>query len=151
MIYPTIRKVEGAIGWLGRDNPVRAGLTSSDFIVYRLAETYLLRAEAYLKKGDLVNAANDINTIRQRAKAKPITAADVTLDYILDERARELIAEEPRHRTLVRTGKLVERVRKYAMLPDTRSTIQDHHELWPIPQVAIDANIGAKLEQNPGY
>src|SRR5690606_25745161 len=86
MIYPTIRKVEGAIGWLGRDNPVRAGLTSSDFIVYRLAETYLLRAEAYLKKGDLVNAANDINTIRQRAKAKPITAADVTLDYILDER-----------------------------------------------------------------
>lgn len=151
MIYPTIRKVEGKIGWLGRDNPVRAGLTSSDFIVYRLAETYLLRAEAYLKKGDLLSAAADINQVRVRAHAKPVEPGEVDLDYILDERARELIAEEPRHRTLVRTGKLVERVRKHAMLDETRTTIQDHHEFWPIPQVAIDANIGAKLEQNPGY
>ena len=150
MIYPTIRKVEGEIGWLGRDNPVRAGLTSSDFIVYRLAETYLLRAEAYLKKGDPVKAAEDINTVRKRANATPVSPQNVTLDYILDERARELIAEEPRHRTLVRTGKLVERVRKYAMLPETQSTIQNYHELWPIPQVAIDANISVKLEQNPG-
>lgn len=151
MIYPTIRKVEGEIGWLGRDNPVRAGLTSSDFIVYRLAETYLLRAEAHLKNGDLISAAADINKVRERAHAKAVAPENVDLDYILDERARELIAEEPRHRTLVRTGKLVERVRKHAMLDDTRTTIQDYHEFWPIPQVAIDANISVKLEQNPGY
>jgi hypothetical protein len=116
-----------------------------------LAETYLLRAEAYMHKNDLVKAAADINKVRERAQAKPVAPAQVDLDYILDERARELITEEPRHRTLVRTGKLVERVRKYNMRADTRATIQDKHAFWPIPQTAIDANFSKKLDQNPGY
>ncbi|TVT43305.1 RagB/SusD family nutrient uptake outer membrane protein [Hymenobacter setariae] len=146
-VYPYLRKLEGR-PFNGSNT---SGRTGKDFIVYRLAETYLLRAEAYFRKGNLTAAATDINVVRNRAKAKPITAADVTIDYILDERARELITEEPRRRTLSRMGKLVERTRKYQTRADVRSTIQDYHELYPIPQSAIDANFSAKLTQNPGY
>jgi tetratricopeptide (TPR) repeat protein len=140
--YP--KKVEGK-PW---NNINTSGRTGKDIIVFRLAETYLLRAEAYLRKGD---QAADINVIRARALARPVLPADVTIDYILDERARELITEEPRRRTLTRMGNLVDRVRKYSLLESTRSTIQDKHLFFPIPQTAIDANIGAKLEQNAGY
>ena len=146
-IYAYPRKVEGK----PMNNVNTSGNTSKDVTVFRLAETYLLRAEAFFRKGLLQDAADDINVIRNRALAKPINAGDVTLDYILDERARELTTEEPRRRTLARMGKLVERVRKYNLLEQTRTTIQDKHELFPIPQTAIDANFGAKLEQNPGY
>ena len=59
--------------------------------------------------------------------------------------------EEPRRRTLIRMGKLVERVRKYGLLNGTRETIQDYHNLWPIPQQVIDANFATEIEQNPGY
>jgi len=146
-IYPYPRKIEGS-PWNGDKN---SGRTGKDIIVYRLAETYLLRAEAYFRMGDLNHAAEDINAVRNRAHAHLIQAADVSLDYILDERARELVTEEPRRRTLIRMGKLVERVRKYNLLETTRATIQDYHEVFPIPQEVIDANFSAKIEQNPGY
>ncbi|MCK8494649.1 RagB/SusD family nutrient uptake outer membrane protein [Spirosoma sp. RP8] len=146
-VYPYLRKLEGK-PFNGSNT---SGRTGKDFIVYRLAETYLLRAEAYVRKNNLTAAAADINAVRNRAKAKPVAAGDVTIDYILDERARELITEEPRRRTLSRMGKLVERTRKYQTRSDVRSTIQDFHELYPIPQSAIDANFSAKLTQNPGY
>lgn len=71
-----------------------------DWYVIRLAETYLLLAEAYLNKGDKASAADAINVVRARAKAPLCTAADVTIDYILDERARELYGEEHRAVTL---------------------------------------------------
>jgi len=48
-------------------------------------------------------------------------------------------------------GLLVERVKKYGLMENWRSTIQDYQGLWPIPQSAIDANLGSVLEQNPGY
>ncbi len=146
-IYPYPRKVEGR-AWL--DNAT-SGRTAKDFIVYRLAETYLLRAEAYFRKGDLTRAAQDINKVRNRAHALPVAESEIDLDYILDERARELILEEPRRRTLCRVGKLVERVRKYNMNEETRSTISEKHNLYPIPQGVIDANFSVRLEQNPGY
>lgn len=146
-IYPTIRKVEGK-AWQGS---FTSGRTGKDFIVYRLAETYLLRAEAYLRNGNPEKAAEDINEVRGRANAHLIDPSEVTIDFLLDERARELIAEEPRRRTLMRMGKLVERVRKYNMKAVTRTSIQDHHELFPIPQSAIDANFSRKLDQNPDY
>ncbi len=146
-IYAYPRKVEGK-PW---NNTNTSGRTAKDIIVFRLAETYLLRAEANFRKGDLQSAAADINVIRARAQAKAVTPSDVTLEYILDERARELTTEEPRRRTLTRMGKLVERVRKYSLLESTRNTIQDKHEFFPVPQTAIDANISAKLEQNKGY
>ncbi len=126
-----------------------AGALYRDQYMMRLAETYLLRAEAYMRKGDLASAAADINMVRERSKAKPVSPQDVTLDYILDERARELVYEEPRRITLHRVGKLVERVRKYNDL--NKDEIKDYHELWPIPFTEIEANKDAEIKQNPGY
>lgn len=148
-IYPMVRKGEGVI------ESINSSATPDyKFIVYRLAETYLLRAEAYLMKGELALAAEDINQLRSRSKAKLVTPAEVTLDYILDERARELIIEEPRRLTLNRLGIWYERTKKYSMnepafyyLVD--ETIEPHHALFPVPQTALDATPG--LAQNPGY
>jgi hypothetical protein len=135
-------------------DPARSGGGSDnkDRYAIRLAETLLLRAEAYVNMGKPDLAANDINLIRNRAKATPVTADKVNLDYILDERARELYGEEWRHFTLRRMGKLVERVKKYNNNPKNPGlNIQDYHALWPIPQNQIDLNIGNKWIQNPGY
>ncbi|MDR6562284.1 MULTISPECIES: RagB/SusD family nutrient uptake outer membrane protein [unclassified Arcicella] len=126
-----------------------AGATFRDMYMIRLPETILLRAEAQLLKGNTSAAAADINLVRNRAKAKPVTADEVTLDYILDERARELMYEEDRRITLSRMGKLVERVKKYNAL--SGPTIQPFNALFPIPYSEIEANKDAKLEQNPGY
>ncbi len=126
-----------------------AGSTYRDMYLLRLAETYLLRAEAYLDNGEETNAAADINEVRSRANASPVSDSDVTIDYILDERARELVYEEQRRITLMRTGKLVERVRLYNDL--NGDEIKDFHNLWPIPYSEIEANTDAVLEQNPGY
>ncbi|WP_082960126.1 RagB/SusD family nutrient uptake outer membrane protein [Maribacter hydrothermalis] len=147
ILYPYPRKIEGT-PWEGRNNN---GRTEEDVYVYRLAETYLLRSEAYFLNSENQKAADDLNAIRQRAGATLISASDVSLDYILDERARELMYEERRRKTLIRMGVLVERVREYGLVEEWRSTVQDYHGLWPIPQTAIDANFGAELAQNPGY
>lgn len=79
---------------------------ASDMYVYRLAETYLIRAEAYFWKGDLGNAANNLNAVRTRAGAAPYTADDINIGTILDERARELYWEEFRHVEMVRVSYL---------------------------------------------
>ncbi|MCG8311064.1 MAG: RagB/SusD family nutrient uptake outer membrane protein [Cytophagales bacterium] len=126
-----------------------ANETMTEDYIFRLAETYLLRAEAYLGKGDQANAAANINIVRARVNAAPVSAADVDIDYILDERARELCWEELRLLTLMRLGKLVERVRKYNHL--TLDNILDHQNLWPIPAREIETNTEAELTQNPGY
>lgn len=151
--YPYFRKIEGRPF---NDN-ILSGNSSKDFSRMRVAETYLLRAEAYFRKGSLVLAAADINVVRTRANAIPISSSDVTEDFILDERTRELIVEEPRLRTLIRMGRLVDRVRTYNSAPSvpggvsSGATIQEFNKFWPIPQKVIDANTGAKFEQNPGY
>lgn len=76
---------------------------SYDWYVFRLAETYLLRAEAYWWKGDIANAMADVNEVRTRAKAAPYTdAGTFDIGTILDERARELFWEEPRKTELSR-------------------------------------------------
>ncbi len=123
---------------------------TKDQYVMRLPETYLLRAEAYLAKGDKVNAAADINVIRTRAKAPLATPAEITIDYILDERVRELYGEEYRMLTLMRLGLVFDRVKKYGEV-NQRNSVAQHNNLLPIPQGEIDKNIGAKLTQNPGY
>jgi hypothetical protein len=87
------------------------GGTFRNWYAIRLAETYLLRAEAYLGKGDKQKAADDINMVRGRAQATPVSAGDVTIHYILDERARELDMEEMRRITLNRLGLLYDRVK----------------------------------------
>lgn len=74
----------------------------SDWYVFRLAETYLLRAEAEWFKGDISAATNDVNTVHTRAGASPFATVD--LDEIYNERGRELYGEEPRKCELARTS-----------------------------------------------
>lgn len=77
--------------------------TNTDWYIFRLAETYLLRAEAYYWKGNLALAMADLNQVRSRANATLLTdASAVTIGTILDERARELFYEEPRKTELTR-------------------------------------------------
>lgn len=77
----------------------------TDWYFYRLAETYLLRAEAYFWKGDLTKAAEDVNVIRKRAHcSKMFTASEMNMGVIMDERARELFYEEWRHMELTRVS-----------------------------------------------
>ncbi|MDR2774534.1 MAG: RagB/SusD family nutrient uptake outer membrane protein, partial [Tannerella sp.] len=127
------------------------------FYIARAAETLLLRAEAKLRKGDATGAAADINEVRERAHAPLVTPGDVTIDYILDERVRELYAEENRWQTLLRMGGDIarNRIMKYAVnfadYPAKKSGEPWTDFLWPIPQSTIDSNIDAILEQNPGW
>ena len=86
----------------------------TDWYVFRLAETYLLRAEAYYWKDQNDLAAEDINKVRTRAGAAPITAADVNIGTILDERGRELYYEEPRKVELTRISYLFAQTGKTA-------------------------------------
>jgi len=97
--------------------------TNTDWYVFRLAETYLLRAEAYYWKGDLALAMADINVVRSRANAALLTdASKINIGTILDERARELYWEEPRKTELTRiayifaqTGKPAYNGKSYAL------------------------------------
>lgn len=86
------------------NTPMRGGHT--DWYVMRLAETYLIRAEAYVWKGDMASAAADVNAVRTRAKCAPYTAANMSIGTILDERARELYYEEGRKTELTRIAYL---------------------------------------------
>lgn len=102
------------------NSPMQGG--HSDWYLFRLAETYLLRAEAFFWKGDLASAAADINAVRIRAGCAPILAVQVNMATILDERARELFFEEPRKTELTRisylfakTGKAAENGKVYSL------------------------------------
>jgi hypothetical protein len=124
-----------------------------DIILMRLGETYLLKAEAQFKQGKLEDAATTLNVLRGRSNASAITAADVDLDFILDERVRELVGEENRRMTLMRTKTLVERTRRLNSVSPINQLIgiEDKHLLLPIPQAEINLNKDAVLEQNTGY
>ncbi len=133
-----------------------------DSYIFRLGETYLLASEAYLKLNNTAKALQYYNAIRTRA-AKPgnnpatgvsyateLQATSVTIDNLLDERARELAGEEFRWYELKRTGKLVERVLLYNDEAKAANTIKPYHVLRPIPQSQIDLNRGP-FPQNTGY
>lgn len=148
-LFPSLNK------WIDNSRPDRQHEPGQrDFALMRLGDAYLLRAEAKFQQGNLTGAAEDINVIRTRAAvpgseaAMQITEADVTLDFILDERARELLGEGLRWFDLARTGKLVERVRLHN--PEAAPNIQDYHIVRPIPLDQIDRTEGG-YPQNPGY
>jgi len=123
-----------------------------DFILMRLGETYLLLAEAQFKQGKLTEAAISLNAIRARANATAVLPAQVTLSFILDERARELLAEENRRMTLMRTGTLVTRTTQLnTQTINPVVGLAAKHLLLPIPKSEIDLNKDAVLEQNNGY
>lgn len=128
-----------------------------DQIYLRLAETILLRAEARGRTGDYAGAANDINLLRDRANAKRVTVADFGgglasfLDFILDERSRELVVEEQRRYTLLRMGGADFFYRRVSAFNTISKNLTMRDTLFPIPQSVIDANITTKMPQNPGF
>ncbi|RQP12661.1 MAG: RagB/SusD family nutrient uptake outer membrane protein [Parapedobacter sp.] len=151
---------------------------NGDWYVFRSAETYLLRAEAYFWLGMLDKAAADVNAIRERAGAGLINPAEVTLEYILDERARELFAEEHRKSELVRVSYIMaaegrngytleafsERNYWYDRVMATNNFYQTHlrwgssecrispyHVLFPVPASVITTNTLGVINQNIGY
>lgn len=150
-LFPTMLKYQ---------DTKRAGINDPSVrpvIVYRLAETYLIAAEAAFNLGDNINASKYINVVRVRA-ASPnvsptvmdISPADVTLDYIYDERARELCGEQNRWLDLASSGQLIRRVQLHN--PDAAPNIQAKHVVRPIPQTQIDRIItGPPYPQNSGY
>ncbi|RAK70687.1 RagB/SusD family nutrient uptake outer membrane protein [Hymenobacter edaphi] len=149
--YPSLRKF---------DDPTRATATvtesARDANMLRLGDVILLGAEAQVRLGRTDSAAYYVNLVRTRAAlpgrsaAMQVTPAQMTLDFVLDERARELAGEQVRWLDLKRTGKLMDRVRLYN--PDAAPSIQPFHALRPIPQSDIDAVTNkADFPQNPGY
>lgn len=131
----------------------RSNLFRDEYLI-RLAETVLLRAEAKMRAGDNAGAAADINLLRARAQCGyMVTAADVNVELILDERARELVYEETRWNTLLRMGGTiaVDRIKKYSYWDDPRATLTRNFNLWPIPQTVIDTNKDVIMAQNPGW
>jgi hypothetical protein len=130
-----------------------------DLPLMRLGETYLLLAEAQFKQNHPGEAATSINELRTRANAPQVSAADITLDFILDERARELVGEENRRLTLMRTGTLANRIISRNPPVGNSSidvtgfqTLQAGQKLFlPIPQSEIDLNKDKELGQNQGY
>ena len=147
--YPCIKKFSDP------DAPFNTTASRRDIFLARLAETYLIRAEAYIKLGNKqTEATNDINVVRSRAGATAITSASATIDYVLDERAREFAGEYNRWYDLKRTGKLVQYVSTYNPDVPSESNMKGNDGkykiLRPIPQDAIGLN-SAVIVQNPGY
>lgn len=166
--YPTLKKY---LCLATRPNNDANIASMRPFIVYRFAETYLIAAEAAYRLGDPDEAASLINVVRTRAAANAGAVAAMTantltdltangIDYILDERSRELAGEQMRWLDLVRTGRLIARVNLYNNTPArpgaTVPNPQSFHVLRPIPQGQIDSSIDptqddGKYPQNPGY
>ncbi|GAA4417656.1 RagB/SusD family nutrient uptake outer membrane protein [Nibrella viscosa] len=121
-----------------RNNPTND--QSNDFVIYRLADAYLMRGEAYFRLGQTANALADINRIRTRAGVPAFTA--LTLDNILAERGRELAWEYHRRQDLIRFDQFT---RAWRFKPAS----QKFRELFPIPQDQLSLN--PRLKQNPGY
>jgi len=147
--YPCIKKFSDP------DAPFNVTASRRDIFLARLAETYLIRAEAYIKSGNKqTEAMNDINVVRTRAGATNIAVASATIDFILDERAREFAGEYNRWYDLKRTGKLVQYVSTYNPDVPSESNMKGNDGkykiLRPIPQDAIGLN-SATITQNPGY
>lgn len=111
-----------------------------DWYAFRLAETYLLRAEAYFWKDDLGNAAADVNAVRTRAGATAYDVGDINIGTILDERARELYYEEPRKTELTRIAYILAETGKTAYNGKSYSTNNFHQDNFWYDRV-IEKNV----------
>lgn len=152
-LFPNLKKVDDF-----KRPSINEPAGSRDYIVYRLAETYLIAAEALLQDGRPGEAVEYVNAVRRRAAwpgmedQMEVTAGDLNIDFILDERGREFYGEQKRWFDLKRTGKLVERVKLYnkGFSSTASDNIQDHHMLRPIPASQRELST-AEYPQNPGY
>jgi len=128
----------------------------TDFPMFRLADAYLMYAEANLRGGggSAAQALTYVNALRQRAFGNTsgnITAAQLTLDFVLDERGRELLWEAHRRTDLVRFGRFTGGSYLWAWKGGTLagSATDVKYNLYPLPANELVAN--PNLRQNPGY
>ncbi|MDG2433010.1 RagB/SusD family nutrient uptake outer membrane protein [Flavobacterium sp.] len=127
--------------------------SDADFPIFRLADAYLMYAECVVRGagGSLVTATDYINALRLRANGASITQGDLNLNFILDERARELHWEGHRRTDLIRFGKFSGGSYLWPWKGNVAagSPTQSFRDLFPIPATALSSN--NKLKQNPGY
>jgi hypothetical protein len=140
------------------DADAAGNFSDIDFPLFRLGEIYLIYAEAVLRGGsggDATTALNYINLLRTRAwggsAAGNITATDLTTDFILDERGRELYYEAFRRTDLIRYGKFTTNAYLWAWKGGVLggTAVADKYNLFPLPSTDLSAN--PNLIQNPGY
>ncbi|GAB3687729.1 RagB/SusD family nutrient uptake outer membrane protein [Spirosoma flavus] len=112
----------------------------NDFVIYRLADVYMMRGEAKFRLGQTADALTDFNIIRARAGMPNYTA--LTAEEILAERGRELAWEQHRRQDLIRFGQFTKAWR-------LKPASQDFRQLFPIPKDQLSLN--PNLKQNPGY
>jgi hypothetical protein len=126
---------------------------SRDYFVHRLADTYLMLAEAQFRLGNQAAAVEAINMVRVRAaasgKADAMKVTAVTFDLIMEERARELAGEMTRWMDLKRWNNLIERVKLYNT--DAAANVNTIHYLRPLPQAQVDLSENGGFPQNAGY
>jgi len=126
----------------------------TDFPVFRLADAYLMRAEALYRSGDPGNAVKDVNVVRERAFGNTdgdITASELTGQFLLDERGREFYYEAQRRTDLVRFGKFTNGNYNWMWkggVHDGTNT-DKHLNIFPIPGDEVSAN--PNIRQNSGY
>lgn len=131
----------------------------TDFPVFRLADAYMMRAEALYRKGGDANidlAVADINKIRERAYGNTsgnITAADLNLDFIIDERGREFYYEAQRRTDLIRFGKFTggDYLWQWKGGAYAGASTSAHLNLFPIPGDELSSNPNYNGVNNPGY
>ncbi len=129
---------------------------STDFPMFRLADAYLMYAEVVLRNGggSMSTAVDYVNELRRRAygdNSADISESDLTLDFLLDERARELYWEGHRRTDLIRFGQFTDGSYVWEWKGNVKEGIQTsaHRDLYPIP--INDLNANPNLIQNPGY
>ena len=132
----------------------RNDIPDIDFPMFRLTDAYLMYAEATLRGaagGNVATALGYVNQIRDRADAAPINTAQLTLDFILDERGRELFWECKRRTDLIRFGKFTggSKIWQWKGGSVNGTSTESFRDLMPIPARNIQAN--PTLKQNPGY
>ncbi|MFV0506244.1 MAG: RagB/SusD family nutrient uptake outer membrane protein [Bacteroidales bacterium] len=141
------------------DDPTRPAVatveSARDFFVFRISEMYLIVAEGYMDN-DPATALTYMNTLRKNRAldghedAMAVAASDLTLDFILDERARELCGEQLRWFDLKRTKKLIERVKAHNT--DGAPNINENHYVRPFPQDFLDViQNKTDFKQKSGY
>lgn len=135
---------------------INSGVGTKSVMEIRLAEMYLIAAEALMKLGREGEGVEFVNTVRRRAswpgkeEEMEITADELTLEFLLEERALELGGERLRWADLKRTETLIERVNRYN--PNGRGSIAEKYLLRPIPSNMIDRlSNNEEFPQNPGY
>ena len=127
-----------------------AGQMSNDGVVYRLAEAYLVKAEAEMRAGTPGDALTLINALRARAGVPAWTSTDLTLPNLLAERGREMAWEGFRRSDLIRF-EVADGIKYFgaARKPGKSADADTHSYLFPVPQAQLISN--PKLTQNPGY